>query len=328
MRITIVDRGRIPVSHYGGTQRVIWYLGQELSRMGHQVSFLVAPGSTCPFARIIPLDSHRTAASQIPENTDIVHFHFDPGDVSSLSIPYIITNHGNRHDFRVFDPNTVFVSKNHAQRYGSECFVYNGLDWDDYGKPNLEISRRYFHFLGKAAWKVKNLSGAIQVIKQTPHEKLYVLGGKRVNLSMGIRITLSPRVKFFGMVGGTKKLDLLQHSKGLLFPVLWNEPFGLAIIESLYFGCPVFGTPYGSLPELVTPEVGFLSCNCKELAEALLLHQNYHPEICHEYALENFNAKQMALGYLECYEQVLDGKTLNPLPPVWQGMAEEVFEWK
>ncbi|MEF9931013.1 MAG: glycosyltransferase, partial [Bacteroidales bacterium] len=54
------------------------------------------------------------------------------------------------------------------------------------------------------------------------------------------------------MIGGEQKLNILKESKGLIFPVIWNEPFGLAITESLYCGAPVFGTPYGSLPELIT----------------------------------------------------------------------------
>ena len=68
------------------------------------------------------------------------------------------------------------------------------------------------------------------------------------------------------MVGGNKKNRLLQHSKGLIFPVKWDEPFGLAITESLYCGCPVFGTPYGSLPELVPSDVGFLAEDMNDIA--------------------------------------------------------------
>ena len=55
----------------------------------------------------------------------------------------------------------------------------------------------------------------------------------------------------------------------MIFPVRWHEPFGLAIVESLYFGCPVFGTPYGSLPEIVAPDVGVLSARASDLAEAV-----------------------------------------------------------
>jgi glycosyltransferase involved in cell wall biosynthesis len=67
----------------------------------------------------------------------------------------------------------------------------------------------------------------------------------------GVRITLSPHVRFHGLLGGDGKNAILNSSKGLVLPVLRHEPFGLAVIESLYFGCPLFGTPYGALPELL-----------------------------------------------------------------------------
>lgn len=208
----------------------------------------------------------------------------------------------------------VFVSKNHAARYGSQSFVYNGLDWDDYGAVNLSAPRSYFHFLGKAAWRVKNVVGAIAVVKALPAERLMVLGGHRCNLKMGFRLTLSPKISFKGMVGGQKKIQLLQGSKGLIFPVKWDEPFGLAITESLYMGAPVFGTPYGALAELVTPEVGFLTNKASEMVEHLKNDYAYSPRVCHEYARDCFNAKVMAVGYLKKYEQILNGEVLNPTP--------------
>jgi glycosyltransferase involved in cell wall biosynthesis len=107
----------------------------------------------------------------------------------------------------------------------------------------------------------------------------------------------------------------MESSKGLVFPVRWNEPFGLAIIESLFSGCPIFGTPYGSLPELVPPEVGFLSASSDELAEAMKDSQQWKPQVCRDYAVENFNSKKMALSYVEIYERVLAGETLNKEPP-------------
>ena len=187
------------------------------------------------------------------------------------------------------------------------------------------IERSYYHFLGNAAWRVKNVQGAIDIIHQTKKEKLKVLGGTRLNINMGFRFTPSPRIRFYGMVGGIKKFSLLDNSKGLIFPVKWHEPFGLAIIESLYFGCPVFGTPYGSLPEIVNSEVGFLSANSKELQHALENENHFSPKNCHEYAVENFNSKKMALQYLDKYEQVLNGKTLNTVNPSLIEIQTEKF---
>lgn len=313
MNILIVNPSKIPALLYGGTERVIWYLAKELTKMGHKVRFLVAEGSNCDFADVIPLQKNKSLNSQIPNDTDIVHFNFPINE--EISKPYIVTIHGNSNSGQVFDINTVFVSRNHAQRHNSESYVYNGLDWDDYRMPDFSAKRNYFHFLGNAAWRVKNVKGAIKITEKAG-AKLVVMGGKRINFKMGFRLTLSPRVRFYGMVGGEKKNNLIKASAGLIFPVLWDEPFGLAITESMYFGCPVFGTPRGSLPELVNDKLGFLSNDYNQIAEAVKNADSYNTKFISEYARENFNSKIMAEKYLEKYLLVLNGKKLNNHNPI------------
>ena len=132
---------------------------------------------------------------------------------------------------------------------------------------------------------------------------------------MGFRFTTSFNAKFHGMVNDPYKFKVMSMSKGLVLPVLWNDPCPNAVIESLLAGCPVFGTPYGSLPELVPSEVGFLSASSDELAEAMKDSQQWKPQVCRDYAVENFNSKKMALKYVEIYERVLDGEVLNKEPP-------------
>lgn len=311
--LLIIHNSKIPVANYGGIERVVWYLAKELADMGHHVSLLAAAGSTCPFAKVIAYNPNLPFAEQIPEGTDIIHCQ-NGADESIADFPHVVTAHCNYMKGKL-DKNTIFVSKNHAERYGSNCYVYNGMDWNDYGTVQLDNARTYYHFLGKAAWRVKNVRGAISTINAMPHEHLRVLGGYRFNFKMGLRFTFSPKISFEGMVGGNNKLRLLNGSKGLIFPVLWDEPFGIAITESLYFGAPVFGTPYGSLPELVNEEVGFLTNNQKELIDHLQNHYHYSPKTCHEYAADKFNSRVMAKSYVEKYEQVLNGKTLNPECP-------------
>lgn len=148
-----------------------------------------------------------------------------------------------------------------------------------------------------------------------PHARLLVLGGTRLNFKMGFRLTLSPKVRFKGMVGGEEKIRYLHGSRGLIFPVRWHEPFGLAITESLYCGAPVFGTPYGSLPELVTPDVGFLTSSKEEMIRHIRDDYRYSPLRCHEYARDLFNSRVMAEGYISKYEKVMNGEWLNPCQP-------------
>ncbi len=329
MRILIVNTGIIPVHLYGGTERVIWGLGKELAQLGHEVTFLVRSGSSCDFASVLFIDENKPIVDQIPERFDIVHFNFQPDQLERVTTPYIVTIHGNSNNpEETFDRNAVFVSKNHAYRFQSESYVLNGLDWSDYTQPDLDIKRNYFHFLGKAAWRVKNVKGAIDVVKAANGEKLKVLGGVRFNFEMGMRFTFSPKIGFEGMVGGEKKDRLLNGSKGLIFPIRWHEPFGLAIIESLYYGCPVFGTPYGSLPELVNDEVGFLSNKQSELTEAIQQVESYSIQHCHEYARDRFNSKRMTLDYVKKYEQVLNGETLSPTTPQLRKKQDEKYlDW-
>lgn len=316
MHILIVHTAKIPVYHYGGTQRDIWYQGKLSVELGHRVTFLVGEGSHCDFAEVLTFDRERPISEQIPEEVDVVHFHYNETAAASIGKPYLITMHGNWGKDTSIDANTVFISKDHAWRHGGDAYVYNGMDWRDYGTPDLDNDRHYFHFLGKAAWRIKNIRGAIDVVKQAK-QQLHVLGGVRFNFNMGIRLTWSRRIAFHGMVGGEEKYQLINGSKGLLFPVLWPEPMGLAVIESMYFGCPVFATPYGSLPELVPSFAGALTNDSSSMAASLLRADDYDPHRIHEYARENFNARKMTEGYLELFEHVMSGKTVHnqPLKP-------------
>lgn len=312
LHIVIELNAKIPAIKYGGTERVVWDLGKVLTENGHQVTFLVAEGSYCDFANVKILNNELGLNAQIPEDADLVHLNFRYQH--DIQKPYLITIHGNAPAEVVLDKQSVFVSKNHAERYGSATFVHNGLDWRNYPDLNLNDKKTGFHFLGKAAWKVKNLKGAIQITKKAK-TNLNVLGGYRFNFKMGWRFTFDTHVSFKGMVDNQQKSKYLQSSKGLIFPVLWNEPFGIAIIESLYYGCPVFGTPYGSLPEIITDDFGFLSNQEDELVQAIRNVDMYDAEKCHEYAKNKFSAQVMANEYLKLYEKVLNGESLNSTNP-------------
>jgi len=322
MHILLVYNGAVPVEKYGGTGRVVWYLGKELAALGHRVTFLTGAGSHSSFAGVIPWSPAKTLSEQIPEEVDIVHTHFPVNE--ELQKPLITTIHGNSREGTVYHRNTVFLSRDHASRHGSSRFVYNGLGQDELGMPDLNRKRNYMHFLGKAAWKVKNLKGAMSVATGSGN-RLHVLGGYRLNLKMGLRFTPDPRIRFDGMVGGEKKNKLLNGSKALLFPVRWHEPFGLALIESMYFGCPVIATPYGAIPEIVTPETGFLSANEAELISAAKNVGSFNPKWCHDYVCEHFSSEKMARSFVELYEEVLNGKSLNPENPVMHVEQKEKY---
>lgn len=312
MNILIFNNAILPVTKYGGIERIVWWLGKELSRQGHNVTFLAKEGTKSDFAKVLIYNPNISINQQIPDYIDVVHL--DDKPTEPISKPYIIMISGNINDFEELDINAVFVSKNHANRYQSEAFAYNGLDLADYEIPTFTQKRTHLHFLAKAAWRVKNVKGAIDIARKS-NNKLAVLGGTRLNIKMGFRFTPYPSIRFYGMIGGEEKNQLLNTSKGLLFPVLWHEPFGLAIIESLYMGSPIFGTPYGSLPELVIPEVGFLSNKKSELVNQISNIDIYDNKKCHEYVADNFTIKQTANSYLKYYEMVLNKQNINQTPP-------------
>lgn len=322
MHVLIVNNSVIPALKYGGTERVIWWLGKELVKIGHKVTYLVKEGSSCDFAEILHYRAELPIQDQIPASVDVIHLHCDV--LGKPDKPYVRTLHGNLNHQNALDQNTVFVSLNHAQRFGSVSFVHNGIDPEDYGDPALTSKRDYFHFLGNASWRVKNVRGAINIAKNTG-EILHVVGGYRFNFNMGIRFTFHPRIKFDGMIGGEKKNSILRHSKGLIFPVLWDEPFGLALVESLYFGCPVFGTPYGSLPEIVQSTVGYLSASEKDLEQAVMHPEQFSKSVCHEYVMDQFTSQNMTQAYLKKYEMALNGHALNATAPKLLKLPEQKF---
>lgn len=322
MNIALVIDSQLPALLYGGTERVVWGLMRVLKARGHRLWLLAPAGTECPFAKVIVRDHAQPFEAQIPEEVDLVHFHVPISQ--PYPKPHVITIHGNSLSAAV-GQNYIFVSKQHAERFGVGSYVWNGLDWDDYPTPDLHQLRSHYHFLGKAAWRLKNLKGAIDTTHAIRGGHLDVLGGHRLNLKMGFRFTLSPRVHFYGMVGNEKKAEVMQRSKGLIFPVRWHEPFGLAVIESLYYGAPVFATPYGSLPELVHPDIGFLSANHRVLADHIQ-HATYSPQRCHDYVQTLFSAERMATDYLQKYEQALSNTPLcHQLPRLQE--AESYLPW-
>jgi len=314
MHICLVIDSKLPTHNYGGTERVVYWLGKALVEFGHQVTFLAQP-SQVDFASVQVIDKSISLEKQIPDDVDIVHLHsgFELPYHLGYRVPICQTIHGNVRYPTTFHPNSIFVSKNHAHNHNAKAFVHNGLDPADYGPIDFQSNRTSFTFLAKAAWKVKNVRGAIKLAKLA-NSHIDILGGHRLNFKMGFRWTLSPQAKFYGMVDDVIKTQVLNKSRGLVFPVLWLEPFGVAVIESLYFGVPVFGTTYGSLPELINKDVGYLSNNINELASAMESWESYDRHEIHQWWSKNFTAQIMAVKYLEYYSSIISGKLLHSVP--------------
>jgi hypothetical protein len=325
MNICLVIDAVIPVRLYGGTQRIVLWLGRALHEMGHRVTYLARAGSSCDFAPVLSLDVTRDIDEQIPRDTDIVHLH--SGRTFPAGFPACMTVYTNARQPQELPANTIFLSRRHAEIHNAEAFVHLGLHPQEYGSVDLSTPGPAFVFLAKAAWRVKNVRGAIRVARAAG-APIDVLGGTRLNFGMGFRLTLDPNARFHGMVGGETKNRFLRHARGLIHPVLWDEPGAAAAVESLYFGVPVFSTPYGSLPELVPAHVGHLSQHQGELAAAAARAEHYDRRAIHAWWQEHFTATHMARKYLAYYERILNGEALHPGPiraPVTR--QKTLFPW-
>jgi len=307
MHVTLLKPGNTPIPPplYGGTERTLYWLGKALLELGHRVTLIAHPKSSIPGAELIPCEASDAEAMRlVPASTDILHI--SDHQITSAPKPFLVTVNGNGGRApRQFHPNTVFVSQKHAANHGSKYFVHPGIDPSEY--VFSEQREDYAVFLAKAQWKVKNLAGAVQVARKAGIE-LRVLGSRSwpLELQRQLPLWLTRGVRYYGNVNETEKVKILSRARCLILPVRWHEPFGLAFTESLVSGAYICGTPYGSQPEIVTPEVGVLSTKAEELADAVRNPKRYKPTACRERVLNGgFTSLAMARKYLMYYQKVL-----------------------
>ena len=190
-------------------------------------------------------------------------------------------------------PNTLFLSRDHARRHGGTAFVHNGVDPAEYrfraAKDDYDL------FLGRLHG-VKGYRWAVEGAKRLR---------RRIRIAGGWRPSLSRYVRYVGAVGGSRKADLLAGARALWMPALWDEPFGITLIEALVSGTPVLGTRRGSLPEIVSPEVGALGDTLEELIEGRAALDGIGADACRARVERHFTHHVMAAGYLRMFEGYL-----------------------
>jgi glycosyltransferase involved in cell wall biosynthesis len=304
MKIVHVIWTRFPVQGYGGTERVCYWLAKAQAEMGHEVTILCRPGSSLPFARTVPIpETIEELDPYLPRGTDMVQLYGTPN--FKIRAPFLVNIGGNGQAGEKFHPNTVFVSKNHAERHGWTEYVHNGIDLSEY--PLHTKKDTYLLFLAKASWRVKNLKGSIK-IAQAAGLPLHVGGGRAACWHRG--------VVSHGTVDGAMKLRLLQQARALLFPVIWEEPFGLIVIEALACGTPVIATPRGAIPEILNSDCGVIADSFEELVEACKSIQKFSPEACRGRVAEAFTHGHMAQRYQEYYAKILSQGKLREGQPI------------
>jgi glycosyltransferase involved in cell wall biosynthesis len=302
MHIALFVRDRLPVPKYGGTQRIAVYLARGLAAAGHRVTLIAAAGSEVPEAALVPLtrgqlrDAALDLRPLMPGGVDLLLSYVPLSTPPDL--PWIRSLHGNRRPGIASAPNTLYLSRNHAERHGASAFVYNGIDPGEF-RLRREKSG-YDLFLGRLHG-VKGHRWAIAGARRTGH---------RLVLAGGWRPSLSRRVRYVGQVGGERKAELLAGADCLWMPALWDEPFGITLIEALVSGTPVLGTRRGSLPEIVPPEVGALADTLDELVERRPALDRIPAEACRAWVEQHFTHHVMAEGYLRMFRHYLAEGTL------------------
>jgi glycosyltransferase involved in cell wall biosynthesis len=308
VRIAHLSCTRVPVTLYGGSQRVIYWQAKAQAELGHDVTLLAPPGSSCPGVRVIEVPRGAAYSNYLPSGIDVAHLYGVSAE--GLTVPSLESSQGNSPEELRYTPTKVYCSRNHARRGGSTVFVYNGVDPEDY--IYRERKDDYFLFLSKVSRAVKGVDVALRLARRLGF-RLVVAGGTRFDLRRtgGLWDSVRADVQFCGEVGGRRKAELIAGARALLFPIRWEEPFGIVVPEALISGTPVITTPRGAMPELVTPDVGFLCRDEDELADAIQRVGSISPAACRQRALEHFTSTLCARKFLGYYERLLAGVPLE-----------------
>jgi glycosyltransferase involved in cell wall biosynthesis len=328
----------VPPKLYGGTERIVSYLTEELVRQGHDVT-LFASGDSVTQARLIPasaqalrLDPHcvdqialhvlqlELVLRHAPE-FDVIHFHTD-----YLHYPlscrqayrHVTTLHG-RLDilelaplYREFSRIPV-VSISDAQRAPLpmahwQATVHHGLP-PDLLTPT-ERPEGYLAFLGRISPE-KRPDRAVEIARRAGLElriAAKVDKADREYFEQTIQPLLAePGVTYIGEIGEAEKADFLGNARALLFPIDWPEPFGLVMIEALACGTPVIAWPCGSVPEVIDDGVtGFIVASVDEAVRAVGRLPELSRRRCRRVFEERFCAARMARDYVAVYERLAD----------------------
>jgi glycosyltransferase involved in cell wall biosynthesis len=328
----------VPPKLYGGTERVVSYLTEELVKQGHDVT-LFASGDSITAAKlkpvcgrslrlegkkvIDPLAHHVRMIEMVAQTApafDIVHFHIDYLHfpvTRRQRVPALTTLHGRLdipdlaplyQDF----PEMSVVSISHAQRAPLPWAnwigtVHHGLPEDLY-QLNPEPGK-YLAFLGRISPE-KRVDRAIEIAKRAGlplkiAAKVDVVDMEYFNSR--IRSLLDdPLVEFIGEIGEREKNEFLGNACALLFPIDWPEPFGLVMIEAMACGTPVIAYPMGSVPEIVDNGVtGLIVNGIEEAVVAVGRIGSMSRTSCRKVFEKRFSASRMARDYLKIYRRLI-----------------------
>jgi len=331
----------VPPKLYGGTERVIAWLTEELIDLGHHVTLFASGDSTTraelvavwPHAlrlgrpRTDPMAAHAALLETMAERAgefDVIHCHIDWTHLPLLSrhaTPFVTTFHG-RLDLPGLSavvqkfPSAPFVSISDNQRLPLQQANWAGTVYHGMPASLLQPSfaeGSYLAFLGRLTAE-KGPEAAIRIAKASGHPLRIAAKlprGERRYFKEKIEPLIDGRqVRITGEVNDTTKQDFLTGAVALLFPIHWPEPFGLVMIEAMACGTPVIAFRSGSVPEVIEDGVtGFIVESEEEAIETI---RDRLPKLDRRNVRagfeRRFTARRMAEDYVKHYQALLRGK--------------------
>jgi glycosyltransferase involved in cell wall biosynthesis len=333
----------VPPKYYGGTERVVSYLTEELVRQGHEVTLFASGDSVtgaelvpiCPQAlRLDPKYNDRLAPHfvmlekvyQAADRFDVIHFHIDYLHYPlsrRAGIPQVTTLHGRLDSPElgcVYDEfqDMPVVSISDSQRGPLTqanwlATVHHGLPTNSYKLHDRPGD--YLAFLGRISPE-KRVDRAVEIARRT-----------RIPLRIAAKVDTAdrdyfdstieplfrdPLVQFVGEIGEKDKGEFLGNARAVLFPIDWPEPFGLVMIESMACGTPVIAWPCGSVPEVLDDGMtGYIVQTIDDAVRAVARAALFDRRRCRGVFEERFSATRMARDYVSVYRQV----TGHPVRP-------------
>ncbi len=337
----------VPPALYGGTERVVSFLTEELVALGHEVT-LFASGDLRTDATLVPAWPHALRLDPTIRDTiaphmllmeqvrrraaefEILHFHLDYWPFSLFTrqpTPFLTTLHG-RLDLPeirpIFDrfPGTPLVSISNSQRAGLPGANYLGTVY--HGLPTGLLSPvvgavpDYLAFLGRIA------------PEKGPDRAIRIARAAGIPLKIAAKVSDTDRpwfdavirpmiaeggVDMLGEISDRGKAAFLSGAVGLLMPVDWPEPFGLAMIEAMACGTPVLAFNRGSIPEIVDDGVtGFIVENEAGAVAAIDRLGRLSRDLVRGRFAQRFTAKRMAEDYVGIYRDLVVDRVADPTP--------------